>query len=57
MIRITSKAGNQQLVDVGYGIPEGFTYDKYATDKKGFWLKTSLSMKRFSKSHDIGTPS
>ena len=32
-------------------------YERYATERKGFWLKTSLSINRFSISHplDIGT--
>ena len=30
------------------------THERYDTERKGFWLKTSLSRNRFSKSHDIG---
>lgn len=30
-------------------------YERYATERKGFWLNTSLSMNRFSRSQDIGT--
>lgn len=33
---------------------EEFSYERYATERKGFWLKTSLSMNRFSRSQDIG---
>jgi hypothetical protein len=30
------------------------THERYETERKGFWLKTSLSRNRFSKSQDIG---
>ena len=30
------------------------THERYDTERKGFWLKTSLSRNRFSKSQDIG---
>jgi len=30
------------------------SYDRYATERNGFWLKTSLSMNRLSRSQDIG---
>ena len=29
------------------------THERYDTQRKGFWLKTSLSRNRFRKSHDI----
>lgn len=29
------------------------TYDRYETERKGFWLKTSLSINRWSRSQDI----
>ena len=32
----------------------GRTHERYDTERKGFWLKTSLSRNRFSKSQDIG---
>ena len=35
-------------------IEKGRSYDRYATERNGFWLKTSLSMNLFSRSHDIG---
>jgi hypothetical protein len=31
----------------------GHTHERYDTERKGFWLKTSLSRNRFSKSQDI----
>jgi len=37
------------------GLADGLeTHDRYETERKGSELKTSLSRKRLSRSHDIG---
>jgi hypothetical protein len=45
-----------QSVDARQAMRFATSHDKYATERKGFWLNTSLSMKRFNKSQDIGKP-
>lgn len=32
----------------------GGPYERYETERNGFWLNTSLSKNLFSRSHDIG---
>ena len=35
------------------GAGAAITHERYDTERKGFWLNTSLSRNLFNKSHDI----
>lgn len=55
VVGIASAAGGRVSRRCSSGESAGHgTHERYDTERKGFWLKTSLSRNRFSRSQDIG---